>query len=66
MLTQTSGMQLVLHKLSPSKPLFYKVCAFSAQVSKVMGPQVHRASGNCMLSTLVPLQALDLQLEDDV
>ena len=53
-------------KLSPSKLFFCELCALSAQVAKVMGPQVHRTSGDCMLSALVPLQALDLQLHDAV
>ena len=53
-------------KLSPSKLFFCEVYAFSAQVAKVMGLQVHRTSGDCMLSTLVPLQALDPQLHDAV
>ena len=51
-------------KLSPSKLLFCKLCEFSAQVAKVMGAQVHHTSGNCMLSTLVSLQGLDLQHHD--
>ena len=53
-------------KLSPSKLLFCKLCELSAQVAKIMGPQVHRISGNCMLSKLVPLQLLDPQFHDAV
>ena len=59
-------LQELRSKLSPSKLWFCKVCAFSAQFAKVMGPQVHRTSGDCILTTLVPLQALDLQLHDAV
>ena len=53
-------------KLFPSKLLFCKVCAFSVQFAKVMGPRVHRTSGNHILFILIPLQALDLQLHNTV
>ena len=53
-------------KLSFSNLLCCEVRAFSAQVAKVMGPQVHRTSGDSVLSTLVSLHALDPQVHDDV
>ena len=56
-------LQQLHSKLFASKLLFYKVCAFSAQVAQVMCPRVHRTSGDRILSKLIPLQALDLQLQ---
>ena len=50
----------------PLKLLFGKLHAFFAQVAKVMGPQGHCTSSDCMLSKLIPLQALDLQLHNTV